>query len=946
MVSVGPVAMNDAYNIDMNDTEALNIAAPGVLGNDSFVENSTLTATVIKGCESGQLQFNNDGSFTYTPDAGFNRTDSFTYMFHDGVNGSNVANVLIDVTANGADLNLTLTADTCPMKTNTQTLEVSGAVTVSLHNDGEMKFTGSQGILVFEDRDANGEYDSNMDKALGVDTFQGGIEGNSVAEVDVPVSGTVKFIGSPVYVYGSKVPAVNCGRECNNQPEAGKYQPIVEWELNDNNNANGVHHPPLVAPLVDTNGDGLVNEKDTPAIIIAPNASNVSQRGELIALRGDTGEEIFRVPCPNIAGWDGSGSPAVGDIDGDGRPEIVILIYPWPRGNERAFREGVCLLVSHEQDNSKIPVRGDNVFCFGTSVPYNPANRALDGVYTLVTKGGLSYQVDGITGKLSLVKGPNANTLTYTDNGIFSSTGQQVLFERDTKGRITAVIDPMGNRIEYGYDARGDLVKVTDRERNATQFAYRNDIPHYLEEIIDPLGRTGIKTEYDENRRLVAMVDADGNRTQLEHGLATHTETIYDALGNPTTYEYDDRGNILTKIDALGHVTKMTYDENDNMLTETNPLGNTTSFTYDSRGNTLSKNDPLGNATTNAYDGWGNLLSIEDRLGNTTSIAEGNTTRFTYDRAGKRTGITDALGRETTFVYDQKGLLTETIFPDNTPNNLSDNPRIITEYYVLGRETAKIDELGRRTAFVYDRVGRLVESVFPDETPGDLSDNPRKRSECDAAGRVTAEVDERGNRREFEYDAAGRQRIVRDALGNETAFAYDAIGSAISQTDPLGRTTQFVYDANQKLIETVLPDGRTVKKSYDKNGWKTAITDQFDITTRYEYDDLGKLNAVVDAASNRTEFFYDERNRVTTKTLPDTSSVEYEYTATGKPLRVTNALGVTEFVYDTRDRLISRRNPDGTTVSYTYDEAGNIATLTTPSVRSPIAMMRSTGFKR
>lgn len=228
VVSVGPVAMSDAYNIDMNDTEALNIAAPGVLGNDSFVESSTLTASLIKGCESGQLQFNADGSFTYTPDAGFNRTDSFTYMFNDGTNGSNVATAYIDVTADGAELDLTLTADTCPMKTNTQTLEVSGAVTVSLHNNGEKKFTGSHGILVFEDRDADGEYDSNVDKALGTKTFQGSIEGNSVAEVDVPVSDTVKFIGSPVYVYGSSVPATYCGKECNNQPEVGEYQPIVE----------------------------------------------------------------------------------------------------------------------------------------------------------------------------------------------------------------------------------------------------------------------------------------------------------------------------------------------------------------------------------------------------------------------------------------------------------------------------------------------------------------------------------------------------------------------------------------------------------------------------------------------------------------------------------------------------------------------------------------------
>lgn len=326
VVSIGPVAMNDAYSIDMNDTGTLNVADPGVLGNDSFQEGSTLTASLVKDCESGQLQFNSNGSFTYTPDAGFNRTDSFTYTFHDGANGSNVATVFLDVTANGAELNLKLTADTCPMKTNGQTLEVSGAVTVSLHNEGEKTFTGSQGLLVFEDRNANGEYDADMDKALGAETFQGSIEGNSVAEVDVPVSCTVKFLGSPVYVYGSKVPAGNCGRECNNQPEVGKYQPIVEWEWNDPSGAYGVGHPPLVCPLIDTNGDGLINERDTPAIVFAysGNRNAISDINKLVALRGDTGEEIFNVPCPNSIGWPTGTTPAVADIDGDGRPEIII----------------------------------------------------------------------------------------------------------------------------------------------------------------------------------------------------------------------------------------------------------------------------------------------------------------------------------------------------------------------------------------------------------------------------------------------------------------------------------------------------------------------------------------------------------------------------------------------------------------------------------------------
>src|SRR5215218_5532259 len=74
-VNDAPVATNDAYTTD-EDT-ALTIAAPGVLGNDSDPDNSTLTAVVGTGPSHGTLTLNANGSFTYTPDADFNGPDTF-----------------------------------------------------------------------------------------------------------------------------------------------------------------------------------------------------------------------------------------------------------------------------------------------------------------------------------------------------------------------------------------------------------------------------------------------------------------------------------------------------------------------------------------------------------------------------------------------------------------------------------------------------------------------------------------------------------------------------------------------------------------------------------------------------------------------------------------------------------------------------------------------------
>ena len=99
-----------------------------------------------------------------------------------------------------------------------------------------------------------------------------------------------------------------------------------------------------------------------------------------------------------------------------------------------------------------------------TGVPYNPASSLFGSVYTLTTKDGIEYDINARTGQLYQVTDTNDNTLSFSRNGIISSTGKSIAFERDPRGRISKVIDPMGNEIQYAYDVRGDLVSVTDRE--------------------------------------------------------------------------------------------------------------------------------------------------------------------------------------------------------------------------------------------------------------------------------------------------------------------------------------------------------------------------------------------------------------------------------------------------------------------------------------------------
>jgi hypothetical protein len=99
VVSQPPTAVNHSYLV-MQDT-ALTVAVPGVLANDTAPAGTTLTARLVGSPTRGTLVLHDDGSFNYTPAAGFSGTDSFTYRAVNGNVDSNLATVTITVLASG-----------------------------------------------------------------------------------------------------------------------------------------------------------------------------------------------------------------------------------------------------------------------------------------------------------------------------------------------------------------------------------------------------------------------------------------------------------------------------------------------------------------------------------------------------------------------------------------------------------------------------------------------------------------------------------------------------------------------------------------------------------------------------------------------------------------------------------------------------------------------------
>ena len=94
-VNDAPRATNNFFSLNADTT--FQTGAGALLANDFDVEGSALTTVLASNVTRGVLVLNSDGSFSYTPNAGFFGTDLFTYRAHDGATNSATATVTLNV---------------------------------------------------------------------------------------------------------------------------------------------------------------------------------------------------------------------------------------------------------------------------------------------------------------------------------------------------------------------------------------------------------------------------------------------------------------------------------------------------------------------------------------------------------------------------------------------------------------------------------------------------------------------------------------------------------------------------------------------------------------------------------------------------------------------------------------------------------------------------------
>lgn len=580
---------------------------------------------------------------------------------------------------------------------------------------------------------------------------------------------------------------------------------------------------------------------------------------------------------------------------------------------------------------------------------------------------------------LSKIITPNGQTITFADGEIVSRTPDGVvqakmLIVRDDAGRIWKVYDPARQNDDgtaqdpasliYHYSSAGDLVAVDkltsldDPEHpvyETTTYGYEDAAhAHYLTKIEEPTGGGSSMTrmEYDAEGRLVAIVDAAGNRTTITNDLAARTQTVFDRRGNPTVNVYDGRGRVVETIDVAGNRIKRRFNDDGDLMEEIDQLNRKTEHEYDARHRRTATVDPLGHRTEWTYDTLGNITSITDALGRVTRMtydakgnqltetdAAGNIRRMSYDGSGLLLSETDAMGFVTWFSYNARGQLTALTDAEGKvtwfENNSIGYPTSTLTYRM--REDGQQVQVRTRTTYTASSLpvamegpdGAITQSGYFNGQMSWTQNALGQRTSFahDTQGRMTGVSYPDGTSESFTYDADGNRLTSRSRSGAVTRFAYDNRGRLETVTRPDGTSQSMGYDAAGQLTSQTDARGNTTQFGYDLAGRRTSITTDDNRSTSFELDAVGNQTAVVDPAGNRTEFDYDVLNRRTHTHLPGGAVEETRYNANGWRTHSIDALGnTTQYGYDKLGRLTGVTDAAGGVTRYVYDAVGNQVT--------------------
>lgn len=491
--------------------------------------------------------------------------------------------------------------------------------------------------------------------------------------------------------------------------------------------------------------------------------------------------------------------------------------------------------------------------------------------------------------------------------------------ERDERGRLAKVTDPLGHTTEYKYEGNGNKEAVTDGNGHGTKYIYDED----NEQIgVEEPGKTVTKTGYDAEGKIVSHTDGNKNTTAYRRNSLEEITEEVDPLKRVTRRAYDAAGNLETMVDPLGRITAYTHDAENRLTGIDYSDGKTHPVKYEYAGNVVRTTDGTG-VTVDTYDGLGRLVEVQNGHGEVVSYKyniDGQPIEITYpnhksvtrayDRDGRLQEVTDWNAKTTKFSYDPDANLTAITFPSESMNE--------DRYTYDGTDKMSGVKMFRGTealtSLLYARDGAgQVKLTTAQGLPGEeaTEDVYSENNRLAKAGGTEYEYDGAGNPTKigadtYTYDSADELRA-----GAGVTYTYNEAGQRVAATPAHGSATNYGYDQAGNLI-TVERSGRShepaIKDSYtyDGNGLRSSQTVDGE-TSNLTWNTAEELPLLLSDGTNN-----------------------YIYGADSLPIEQISKAGATLYLHHDQQgstRLLTNTKGEVET-SYTYNSYGKLISTT------------------
>lgn len=239
--------------------------------------------------------------------------------------------------------------------------------------------------------------------------------------------------------------------DCASEVVVGVFDPVVEWEWSESATFPSYDEVLSTPAVGDLDGNGVPE-----VVFTAHSATNWNYAGTLVALSGDGTGVVFEVAEAGGYLFAGSGIPALGDLEGDGSPDIcvpgdsVAIVclesdgsFKWASGAEISHF-GAPAIADLDGDGRAEVILGRQIF---------DAAGALVGLGTEGSGGQVAFW-DGTNTALSFAANidADADLEVVAGNAVYERDGSLVWFDGGADG-FPAVAD-------FDADGAPEVVKV------------------------------------------------------------------------------------------------------------------------------------------------------------------------------------------------------------------------------------------------------------------------------------------------------------------------------------------------------------------------------------------------------------------------------------------------------------------------------------------------------